>query len=67
MTGMMDSPLLAIGLLLALIGLIAGLFLAGRIYGARQVKSDHDGSQAVGDAETTVAGDPESDQGSGGP
>ena len=43
MTDMMDSPWLAVGLLGVLIAVVGGLFLAGRIYGARQVKSDYDG------------------------
>ena len=64
MTDMMDSPWLAVGLLGVLIAVVAGLFLAGRIYGARQVKSDHDGSQEADGAGTTVADNPKSENGS---
>ncbi len=57
MKDIMDSPLLAVGLLGALIVVMGGLFLVGRMYGARQVKSDHDGSQEADGAGTIVAGD----------
>ena len=57
MTRMMDYPLLAIGLLIALIALVLGLFVVFRVYSGREVRSDHGGSQTSVDRDTEVEGD----------
>lgn len=63
MTRMMDYPLLAIGLLIALIALVLGLFVAFRVYSGREVRSDHDGSQEAGRRDPEVEGDAHREKG----
>ncbi|MDQ3485762.1 MAG: hypothetical protein M3445_10205 [Actinomycetota bacterium] len=66
MTRMMEYPLLAIGLFVALIALVLGLFVVFRVYSGREVRSDHAGSQTSVRGDTGVEGEAQREKGADG-